>query len=153
MPEPDTIEAALARLMPVAVSQAGQRSIEDELDRLAAGASRNHSATRRSFTRWGIAAAVVAGSFGLFSFQYAFRSGGVPTSAAATQGGIEWVGEADRLESMSDEGRVTGMDGSALRAVRLRVVGEHMLRDEATGCTVRISEPRDELLLTPVSSF
>jgi hypothetical protein len=149
MPETDAIEAALARLMPTAVSPVGQRSIEDELDRLATG----HPATsRRRVPRWGIAAAVAV-SLGLLSFQYAFRSGAAPTSAAATQGGIEWVGEADRLESMSDEGRVTGMDGSALRAVRLRVVGEHTLRDEATGCTVRISEPRDELLLTPVSSF
>jgi hypothetical protein len=54
---------------------------------------------------------------------------------------------------MSDEGWVADPDGSAMQAVRLRMVSEDVVRDEETGYTVTVSEPREEVLLMPVSDF
>jgi hypothetical protein len=45
------------------------------------------------------------------------------------------------------------VEGDALQAVSLRVIEENTLRDRETGYTFNISEPRDELVLMPVTSF
>jgi hypothetical protein len=44
-------------------------------------------------------------------------------------------------------------DGAAMQAVRVRVVEANTLRDEETGIVVQVSEPREEMVLTPVSVF
>jgi hypothetical protein len=63
------------------------------------------------------------------------------------------MGESDRIESMTDEGWQEDSDGSTMRAMRLNVVGENSLLDEETGIVMQVSEPREELLLMPVSTF
>ena len=63
------------------------------------------------------------------------------------------MGESDRIESMTDEGWQEDSDGSAMRAMRLRVVEENSVLDEETGIVMQVSEPREEILLMPVSAF
>ncbi len=63
------------------------------------------------------------------------------------------VGESDRIESMTDEGWREVADGSAMRAMRVRVVEESSLFDEETGIVMQVSQPREELLLMPISAF
>jgi hypothetical protein len=40
-----------------------------------------------------------------------------------------------------------------MRAMRLSVVEENNLLDEETGIVMQITEPREEFLLVPVSTF
>jgi hypothetical protein len=54
---------------------------------------------------------------------------------------------------MSDEGWRDSPDGSTMRAMRLNVIEENSLLDEETGIVIQVSEPREELLLMPISTF
>jgi hypothetical protein len=153
MREIDPIEAALARLMPVALSDSGERAIHETLDELAADLPVNRGQTQRGWRiGLGIAAAAIVGAFVVWPSLQA------PAPAVAVleeeiTSPVEWVSNSDRIESLQDEGRISGTDGDALQAVSLRVVAENTLRDRETGYTLRISEPREELVLMPVTSF
>ena len=160
MHKPDPIETILARLMPPALSETSQHEIESMLDELAgetAPARRAKSAgmawIRRIFTG-GIAAAGVAAAL-----IFPLATPPSPTSWAVTApagkapAGLILVGESDRIESMTDEGWQEDSDGSTMRAMRLNVVEENSLLDEETGIVMQVSEPREELLLMPVSTF
>lgn len=157
MQTPDPIESMLARLMPGTLSQSGQRSIESMIDELA-GETAAVRTTTPAIRRWWIGsgiAAAVALSFALPAmFRGAPASSLVSTPKAVEEApAMEFVEESNRVESVRDEGWLADADGTAMQAVRYRVVEENTLRDAKTGYTVRISEPRDEVLLTPVSSF
>jgi hypothetical protein len=62
------------------------------------------------------------------------------------------VSESDRIESMTDEGWQEE-NGSAMHALRLTAVEENNVRDVESGMVVRISEPREEILYTPITAF
>ena len=161
----DPVETILARLMPPALSGAGQREIESMLDALAAEAA-EAPPTKRTGPNWlrravtgGIAAAGVAAAL---IFPLASRP--TPSSWAATAhagkspaanppAGMVLVSESDRIESMTDDGWQEDADGSTMRALRLNVVEENSLLDEETGIVMQVSEPREEILLMPVCSF
>jgi len=102
----------------------------------------------------GIAAAGVAAAL-----IYPLASPPAPTSRAVTslpdtpRAGLILMGESDRVESMTDEGWREDSDGSTMRAMRLSVIEENSLLDEETGIVMQVSEPREELLLMPVSTF
>ena len=149
----DPIEAALARLMPVALSDSGERVIHETLDEMAAGLPVNRGQTQREWgIGLGIAAAAIVGAFAAWpSLQAPAPAVAVPEEEITSP--IEWVSNSDRIESLQDEGRISGTDGDALQAVSVRVVAENTLRDRETGYTLRISEPREELVLMPVTSF
>ena len=161
MQTPDSIEAALSRLMPPALSESGQRSIEAMLDELAAAApvvSRPRFKLRVVVVTvpLGIAAALVAW------LSLAPREATVPpaTSIAITQPAaaepasrLLLVRESGRVESVSDEGWMSDPDGEAMAAVRVRVVEANTFQDEDSGIVVQVSDPRDEVILTPVSVF
>lgn len=155
MQAPDPIEAALARLMPTAMSASGQRSIEDMLDGLAAESKVVRVRDwKRPTIGLGIAAAIVA----LVTLPGLFKTGVEIASSPQVRAdvaslGVYLVEKSERVESMSDEGWVADPDGSAMQAVRLRMVSEDVVRDEETGYTVTVSEPREEVLLMPVSDF
>ena len=160
MHKPDPIETILARLMPPALSVAGQRDIEAMLDELA-GVAQPAPSARSAVVGWvrrmltgAIAAAGVAAAL-IFPLAAppapSSWAGLTPAHESAT--GLVLVGESDRVESVTDEGLQEDSDGSTMRAVRLNVVEENSLLDEETGIVMQVSEPREEILLMPVNTF
>jgi hypothetical protein len=156
MHDAQSIEAILSRLMPPALSEDGQREIETMLDELAGSAATGASAAPPRPRLWpligGIAAAVVALAVISHSFHPTARSV-IARALVADVPAFELVGESDRVENIRDDGWRESPEGSAMRAMRLRVIEENSLLDHETGIVMRITEPRDELLLMPVSAF
>ena len=159
MQAPNPIEAALSRLMPPALSESAQHSIEAMLDELAADAPEQ---TRRiSNKSWRARLAVPVGIAAALAALVALlpRHAGVTPPLAThrpaleADSGLELVGESDRIETMSDEGWMADPDGTAMQAVRVRVVEANTLRDEETGIVVQVSDPRDEMIFMPVTVF
>jgi hypothetical protein len=160
MQTPDSIEAALSRLMPPALSTAGQRSIEAMLDDLAATAVVAKPSARRRMYRYlapaGIAAALLVGAgtaFRQLPSSPAFAGEPAVVSALDEGDGIVLISESNRVETLSDEGWLGTPEGGAMQAVRSRVVEANTFRDEETGIEVVVSEPREETILMPVSVF
>ncbi|MBC8127637.1 MAG: hypothetical protein H8M99_10910 [Gloeobacteraceae cyanobacterium ES-bin-144] len=160
MPKPDPIETILARMMPPALSEQGTREIEAMLDELA-GPSVSVSVAKpvdESLRRWliggGIAAALVAAAV-ISSSLSTPSSSSVAAHVASSESsdGFDLVSESDRIESMTDEGWQEDSDGAAVRSMRLNVIEENSVRDEESGMEVQISEPREEVILVPVSDF
>jgi hypothetical protein len=151
----ESIEAALMRLMPPALSDDARISIESMLDELAEEASREaphaaRSGHAKAITAAAAAVALMAG--GLAWVSRDVRPGPLVTTGSLSPGMV-LVGESDRIESVEDEGWFADPDGGEVRAVRVRMVGEDSFRDEETGIVFLISEPREETLLMPVSAF
>jgi len=69
--------------------------------------------------------------------------------------GARWVlvDESTRLEWVADDGWLAAPDGGTMRAMRVQVVDENRIFDEESGMIVSISEPREETVLMPVSTF
>lgn len=160
MQRPETsLEEALARLMPQAISEEGQRSLDDMLDELCGNeilvpadvVDRSSRSAWRILIPAGIAASVAL--VATFRPDASPRMVSHPIAAAAHGHNLVLVSESDRIERMSDEGWMADPQGGMMQAVRMRVVEENSLRDEETGIVVHISEPRDELLLIPVNEF
>ncbi len=155
MQTPDPVETILARLMPPALSHDGQRNIEAMLDELAAEAPVpapvRSAVPRRGWWLGGIAAAGMIGAW----LPHAFRpaSEHVTTSRDVPVANAVLVGQSGRIESMTDDGWHEDADGSAMQALRLNVVREESVLDEETGIIMQIREPREEIILMPVSSF
>jgi hypothetical protein len=156
MHDAKSIEAILSRLMPPPLSEAGQRDIEAMLEELAGPAAANVTDLQPRPRLWplvgGIAAAIVA----LAVISQAFNPKAPSIIARAVvpdEPLFELVGESDRVEAIREDGWIESPEGSAMRATRLRVVEENSLLDHETGIVMQISEPRDELLLMPVSAF
>jgi hypothetical protein len=160
MHTPDPVETILARLMPPALSKAGQHDIEAMLDALAGEPAQSAPAKpaglawiRRVLTA-GIAAAGLAAALVFpLATPPSPSSWAVTAPAGEGPGGLLLVGESDRIESMTDEGWQEDCDGTTMRALRLSVVEENSLLDEETGIVMQVSEPREELLLMPVNAF
>lgn len=159
----EDLEKALARLMPRSMSEGGSRAIEDMLDELAgpiseleAGEAAEPVAARG---RWKFAASAgIAAGIALvaaFSWNGTRREGGDTGGFAEREETPGWVvvGEEDRIEDMVEEGWMSDAEGATMQAVRMRVVQENTLRDEETGLVFQLTEPREEMVLIPVSSF
>lgn len=156
MHDAKTVETMLARLMPAALSEDAQREMEAMLDELAladgiGGFSQAKVASRFRRWFWGGMAATGVGAAVLFHPPGEAPVLAIPDVAAPPE--FVLVGESDRIESMTDEGWREDTDGSAMRAVRLRVVEENSLFDQETGIVMQVSEPRDEVFLMPISAF
>lgn len=163
MHKPDPVETILARLMPPALSEAGQRDIAAMLDELEmAGAPTPQPVPARPvspvvrFRRpliGGLAAAVAAAAV---AWPLVFPPSPAPAATTSTEDHapeMVLVSESGSIRSMSDDGWREDADGSAMRALHLSVVEENKLFDEETGIVMLVSEPREELLLMPVSTF
>ena len=155
MHKPDPIETILARLMPPGLSDGGQHDIEAMLDELAGEEiSAAPAAPKPWFRRAATAGIAAAGVAVACIFPITHNTAPVAQNTATQEPvGIVLVSESDRVESMTDEGWQENADGSAMRAMRLSVVEENNLLDEETGIVMQITEPREEFLLVPVSTF
>lgn len=152
MRDAQQVEDILARLMPPGLSAEGQRGIESMIDELAAADGTPNRKRRLPIYIAGMAAALAAG---FFAIQIINRD--LPRFAqqiiAENSDAFTLVSETGRIEDMIDEGWSDTPDGSAMRTLRLRVVEESKLLDESTGIVMNISQPREEILLMPVSAF
>jgi|GEM_PF-930854 len=155
----DAVEAALARLMPPALSEDCQLEIEEMIDELAGSepetvvpiSSGNWIA--RSLIGGGIAAAIGALCAVFPIIRGTSDSRMVQASPADSGQGFVFVSESDRIESVTDDGWREDSEGAAMHSLRLKAVQENNVRDEQTGMVVRISEPREEILMMPMSDF
>jgi hypothetical protein len=154
MQAPDPVETILARLMPAALSQNGQSEIDEMIDDLARPAVEPIS-SGLWLSRWMIGGGIAAVAAGLLAALPLLETVSNNPSFAAHQmpAGIVLVSESDRIESMTDEGWQESADGSAMHALRVSAVEENKVRDEESGMVVQISEPREEIFLTPISAF
>ena len=156
MQTPDSVEVILARLMPPALSEVGQRSIEEMLDELASEAppviAGPSPKPRHFWWAGGIAAAGILAAW-LLPLGNTPEFPSVAAAPADRHPEVVLIGESGRIESMTDEGWQEDTDGAAMQATRLNVVEEDSILDEETGIVMKIREPREEILLTPVSSF
>ena len=158
MLKPDPIEAILARLIPPALSVAGQHDIDAMLDELATAAARGHAPaiTHKRFQLRIIAGGLAAsGAAAILTFSMIAPKSPLLAKISSLDALPEFVlvGESDRVESMTDEGWQEDSDGSAMQAMRLSVVEESTLRDNQSGIEMQISEPREEMVLMPISTF
>lgn len=145
--------------MPPALSDGAVRDLEAMFDELAGQAPEaevvEFKPARQPWPlKWiagGIAAAGVAAAL-VFPMKPAAHPVVQDTTGTAPDQFV-LVGESERIESTADEGWVENSDGSAMQALRLTVVEENRFVDRETGIEMKISEPREELLLMPVSTF
>lgn len=161
MPKPESIEAALARLMPPALSETGRRSMESMLDELAtataaapAPAQRPLRVLRAAGLAFGTAAVCTAAA--LWTFKPPPSSLRAPLTAALERPGpgVILISETERVEDISEDGTLLATpDGDAVRAVRSRMVDASCFLDEETGLEVTVSQAREEVMLIPVSFF
>lgn len=164
MESPEDIEKALARLMPSAISERGQRSMDDLIDSLAAGetvAVELPSAKKSSHLPWfgfggiGAAAAAVVVAFSLP------QVGDLPRVVEnspvrehpATNADVVLIGSTEVVEDAVPEDWMSETDGVPHQAWRVRVVDQERLRDVETGYEVLVTHPREEVRLMPVTSF
>jgi hypothetical protein len=156
MQTPDPVETILARLMPPALSESGQRSIEALLDELAAEVPVCQAVPApRPHRGWWIGGIAAAGIAAAWLLPLTVPPTVKPVAAASPEPSakVVLVGQSGRIESMVDEGWHEESDGSAMQALRLNVVEEESVLDKETGIVMQIREPREEILLMPVSSF
>ena len=166
MQVPDSVEEMLTRLMPHAMSKGGQVSIEemldelmgpeelDELEEVTPTKATGTGSPAKKLIPLGLAAAL--GALAVVHLNDTPEKPAVavahemPSTVAA---GMVLIGEEDRVEEMTDDGWVSDPDGTTMQAVRMRVVQENTMRDEETGMVFQLTEPREEMVLIPVTSF
>ena len=169
MQVPDSVEEMLTRLMPHAMSQGGQASIEEMLDELMgpeeldevekpeqviASRSAESGFSAKKLIPLGLAAAL--GALAVVNMNGTPEQPAVALVAEMPKtvpAGMVLVGEEDRVEGMTDDGWISDPDGTTMQAVRMRVVQENTMLDKETGMVFQLTEPREELVLIPVTSF
>ncbi|MCU0797955.1 MAG: hypothetical protein MUF31_18695 [Akkermansiaceae bacterium] len=154
METPESIESKLERmLIPRGFSERGMAECESLIDELAA----ESGVTGRDLRPWvwagGLAAAVALAAGLAWQWQPAT---GLPLTdlAAADTEELSLVSETEGVVSAELAGeRLSEADGSLLEPWQIQVVSEERFRDEQTGEEIRVWQPREELVLVPVSSF
>lgn len=158
MHRPDSIEEILSRLVPPALSNSCQAGIEAMIGQLADPSPTPHSRNRPTRWHWlgGIAAAMFITLGLLISIHSQAPANNTP--AASTTPGtnlppLTLIEECGRVDDASSIGTVEESDGTFLQAWRYHVVEKDRVKDRKTGLVVEVSQPRDEFLLMPVSTF
>ncbi len=157
MKAPESIEAALSRLMPTALSGEGLHSIETMLDELAGVEPEETISGESPAPRWrwlaptGIAACAAI----LASLVMDARDEPVADLPAglSARSGILLVDHSERIEEVADEGWTSDPGGAAMKVVWVRAIEEVSFRDERTGIIVHVTQPREEMVFTPITAF
>lgn len=158
MESPEDIEKALARLLPSAISDQGQRSLEDLIDSLAAGETVvEMPPPHRKPWAWigGIGAAAAAVALALVTpagepRAPQFSSTDLPPE---DEGGFVVLAQSKHVETAEPENWTSESDGVTHRAWRVRVVNQERVQDLETGYEVLVSRPQEEVILMPVNAF
>jgi hypothetical protein len=158
----EQIEQSLKRLEPTALSQRASDKIGSMIDSLAASASEVEEADIESITHrrgwrgpvaWAsIAAAVVLGAVLVWSLGPG-DPGPVVKPVPVPVPGFEWVGRTDQVGELEDGGLMADENGRMHRLVRYQVIEEEVVRDGRSGAVMKVTGPREELMLVPVSTF
>ncbi|MGA0845375.1 MAG: hypothetical protein ACO3RV_02455 [Luteolibacter sp.] len=153
MHDAQSVEQALSRLMPPSLSIQAQGQIESMIDELAQSA--NAPIRTVKWRRLPIAASIAAAiALGWLTIVQSSKPASPHRQTQlVSQEEFTLVSQSDRIETMVDEGWSDTPEGNTGRAMRLQVVGESRLLDPSTGIVMSISQPREEILLMPVSSF
>lgn len=174
----EDIEKALLRLVPSAISEKGQQSLDDLIDGLAAEAGEEPgimempapepavAVPKRRVWSWtgGIAAAAAAivaamvlpqGNPGVGSQAVAYHGNPqvTPAGNSSHEDGILLLGQTERVEAAEPEEWVSEANGVPHRAWRCRVVNEERVQDVKTGYEVTVSRPLEKVVLMPVTAF
>lgn len=183
MESPEDIEKALAALLPAAISERGQRSLDELIDSLAAGeaplaelpeleaepeaepaAAPAPVVSRRPWAWAGIAgaagafAAAVAMVFQMPATTGRPSFGTTPDLAtvpvvATTTPEVESLGRNEFVDSAVPENWMSVKDGVPHRAVRIYYVEEEHLRDKKTGYEMVRTQTREDLDWLPIDTF
>ena len=164
MESPEDIEKALARLVPSAISERGQRSLDDLIDSLAAAGGEEiagEATPPRRAKSWGwiggIGSAAAAVALALVIPQ-----AGNPEASSLSDADPAPVEEKEDfvvlaqsqlVESAEPEGWTSEADGVTHRAWRVRLVNQERVKDVETGYEVLVSQPQEEVILQPVDTF
>ncbi|MBK1818306.1 hypothetical protein JIN84_21985 [Luteolibacter yonseiensis] len=146
----------MARLAPPALSAEFKSGLDETIDKLAAAKPEN--VTEISSGKWlvrsliggGIAAGIGA-MFALFPADH--TTGPSMAKAEDAPSGSVLVSASERLESVTDVGMRKDFEGTEMHAVKFTAVRENNVRDEESGMVVKISQPREEILMMPVGEF
>ncbi|BCX46455.1 hypothetical protein HAHE_03630 [Haloferula helveola] len=151
METPEQIERALMeRLVPRGFSDRGAASLDELIDELA---DETPAPGQRRTLWWG-AAAAVALTAGVSWGVWPRVPESVPVVGMGGLAEVELLSESVGVVSTeADDRLLTDSDGSLLQAWNVTVVNEELFRDEQTGHEVRVIQPRDELVLIPVTAF
>lgn len=164
MESPEDIEKALARLVPSAISERGQRSLDDLIDSLAAAEGEEAIVAMpqpRRTKPWGwisgigTAAAAITLALVLPETE-SVKSGGVAIADPAPAEDKESfvvLAQSQHVESAEPEGWTSEADGVTHRAWRVRLVNQERVKDVETGYEVLVSQPQEEVILRPVNTF
>ncbi len=150
----ELVERSLERLVPRGFSAEGEASLMGLIDELAGESSESAAAPRwGALLGWtgGLAAALAVGAGLVFSGDERIQ----PTPLTGVEDmGIELMAEAEGVVFAEPESDLrSDNDGDLHQAWHVQVVNEERIRDVRTGYEVRITRPRDELVLLPVTSF
>lgn len=164
MDTPESIERALLRLVPSALSEEGRSFLEETIDELAAAsgpASRSYgeasavAGVRKVLLGWfalGMAASLAL-VIGLWQLGTGERSVGNDVLFVAGPAMVLIEESSKILSAEEKQGLLADSDGSIHRAWWVEVVNEERFLDPQTGSEVRVVEPRDEMILMPVTAF
>ena len=165
-----SIEEKLHGLVPPALSEDGQRRLEDAVDSLAGVERRSHlpevspSARSSFWSRMAAVAAVVTMmAVPLTAFLFNARdSADLPSlkvGAEVARGGgtpqeMLLLKSTKLIDGQVDDGLIVSGDGSVPHyQYRYRVVDEEQVRDVGSGMVITIRQPRQEVVTIPLAQF
>jgi hypothetical protein len=153
----EQIEASLERMVPVALSQRASRELDEMIDTLAIQTDGKTPGRWRAFSGWSaVAAALAIGVFSTWKWMPWRTAPPHPDAQKISmepKSGVELLKQTNLVGETEDAGMLADSDGGMLRVLRYQVVEEEFIRDKRSGMTVRVTEPREETVLIPVTSF
>ena len=150
----ESIERALARMVPAPLSRRATGDLDELIETLAAQQEPAPAAApfgRKAAVVTGAAAAVIA--LAAVAIHAALPERPPRAAAAPAIDPFEVVAATNRIDEPEEDEWFADEAGGMHRVVRMRVIEEEFVRDRRSGALVTLTEPREELVLVPVSSF
>jgi hypothetical protein len=150
------VEEILARLMPVSLSDGAEVRIRSALEQRAqeSGVDVPSRPVRVAWFLWsGTAAAVLT-----WVVWVSHTTHGAPASkdlaeVSPQEGKLVSLSHSASVQSVEEDRWQDDAHGRVLKALRLRMVAEQQILDKETGIVMTVREPREELVLYPVTAF